>query len=214
MVKDSAGNKVGTGTGFLVSPEVLITNNHVLPSIDFATNSVAEFNYQHDENFVTGPVYRFSLNPDKFFMTNKGLDFTLVSVNPTSQSGENLKGIPHIELKTQPGAILEEESVSIIQHPAGPPTNGLKSITVRENQVRFLIDDFIQYTTDTNPGSSGSPVFNDQWIVVALHHSGVRDPNDKHSWIANEGIRMNSSCNEYKKANEETQDILRAFLRS
>lgn len=217
VVRDSAGNKVGTGTGFLVSPEVLITNNHVLPSIDFATNSVAEFNYQQDENFAIGPVYRFSLNPDKFFLTNKSLDFTLLSVNPTSQSGENLKEIPYIELKTQPGAILEEESVSIIQHPDGPPTNGLKSITVRENQVRFLIDDFIQYTTDTNPGSSGSPVFNDQWIVVALHHSGVRDPNDKHSWIANEGIRISSIAafvkNEYHKANEETQDILEGIFK-
>ena len=27
------------------------------------------------------------------------------------------------------------------------------------------------YSTDTEAGSSGSPVFNDQWEVVALHHS-------------------------------------------
>jgi V8-like Glu-specific endopeptidase len=30
----------------------------------------------------------------------------------------------------------------------------------------------VQYTTDTLPGSSGSPVFNDNWEVVALHHAG------------------------------------------
>ena len=26
------------------------------------------------------------------------------------------------------------------------------------------------YETDTLPGSSGSPVFNDQWQLVGLHH--------------------------------------------
>ena len=30
----------------------------------------------------------------------------------------------------------------------------------------------LQYTTDTMPGSSGSPVFNDEWHVVAIHHAG------------------------------------------
>src|SRR5262249_23055923 len=70
------------------------------------------------------------------------------------------------------------------------------------------LDKFAHYETDTEQGSSGSPVFNDQWEVIALHHSGVprtnannqildRDGNvwpdngdpDKIDWIANEGIR-------------------------
>ena len=29
------------------------------------------------------------------------------------------------------------------------------------------------------PGSSGSPVFNDQWDVVSLHHSGMPQTNER-----------------------------------
>jgi endonuclease G, mitochondrial len=72
-----------------------------------------------------------------------------------------------------------------------------------------VLPEFLHYQTDTAPGSSGSPVFNDQWEVVALHHSGVpkRDrlgqilsvngtiwTNDQGeqniAWIANEGVRI------------------------
>jgi|688.fasta_scaffold01941_8 hypothetical protein len=68
---------------------------------------------------------------------------------------------------------------------------------------------FLHYETDTDPGSSGSPVFNDQWEVVALHHSGVpkRDKvgrvltidgrvwqesmgEQRIAWLANEGVRV------------------------
>src|SRR5207248_1190657 len=61
----------------------------------------------------------------------------------------------------------------------------------------------------TAPGSSGSPVFNDQWQVVALHHSGVPAtdeqgrsltvdgrvwtpdmPESSLKWKANEGVRV------------------------
>jgi endonuclease G len=49
----------------------------------------------------------------------------------------------------------------------------------------------LHYETDTEPGSSGSPVFNDQWEIVALHHAGV--PATEHGelgGIVNEGIRV------------------------
>ncbi len=206
--RDRAGNEIGYGTGFLVSPEVVMTNNHVLRDIDSAANAVAEFNYQTDESSKECPVYRFSLNPERFFITDTELDFTLVSLHPISHTGEELKEIPHIELLSQEETISEKGSVSIIQHPEG----GFKHVTVRDNQVIFLLDDFIHYTTDTQPGSSGSPVFNDQWVVVAIHHTGVRDPNSKHRWIANEGIRISSIADhvkeEYPKADEKTQEIL------
>lgn len=100
-----------------------------------------------------------------------------------------------LHLISEKGKILEGEYVSIIQHPNGGP----KAVTVRENKVSSIFDDFVHYLTDTEPGSSGSPVFNDQWVVVALHHSGVPDPNKKNAWIANEGIRISSISNYFAK---------------
>ncbi|HEX6912958.1 MAG TPA: trypsin-like peptidase domain-containing protein, partial [Longimicrobium sp.] len=65
--------------------------------------------------------------------------------------------------------------VNIIQYPAG----GRKRVVVRENQlvVRQQLangtEPVLQYVADTLDSSSGSPVFNDEWNVMALHHSTV-----------------------------------------
>ena len=54
----------------------------------------------------------------------------------------------------------------------------------------------MQYRTPTDPGSSGSPVFNDQWELIGLHHAGssekesLLDPSEEHE--ANEGIRISA----------------------
>jgi len=45
-------------------------------------------------------------------------------------------------------------------------------IAITANQVVNVFEHRLQYTTDTLPGSSGSPVFNDAWEVIALHHAG------------------------------------------
>jgi endonuclease G len=86
------------------------------------------------------------------------------------------------------GKALLGEYVSIIQHPGGAP----KALTIRENKITDVVDDYIQYSADTKEGSSGSPVFNDEWIVVALHHAGVPDPKGSGQYISNEGVRISS----------------------
>jgi V8-like Glu-specific endopeptidase len=51
----------------------------------------------------------------------------------------------------------------------------------------------VQYLTDTEPGSSGSPVFDSQWRLVALHHSGgwLPEPGRETKFYRNEGININ-----------------------
>jgi V8-like Glu-specific endopeptidase len=44
----------------------------------------------------------------------------------------------------------------------------------------------VRYRTNTEEGSSGSPCFNQDWELVALHHSG--DPNFERPATYNEGI--------------------------
>ena len=195
QIRDDKGSFIGSGTGFLVSENVLLTNNHVIDSMQTALNSLAEFNYQDDENFMPCPTYTFRLNPEQLFITDEELDFTLVALKDNPSSEKHPKDFGYLHLISEKGKILEGEYVSIIQHPNGGP----KAVTVRENKVSSIFDDFVHYLTDTEPGSSGSPVFNDQWIVVALHHSGVPDPNKKNAWIANEGIRISSISNYFAK---------------
>lgn len=195
QIRDDKGSFIGSGTGFLVSENVLMTNNHVIDSMETALHSLAEFNYQDDVNFMPCLTCSFRLNPEQFFVTDEELDFTLVALKDNPSSEKRPKDFGHLHLISEEGKILEGEYVSIIQHPNGGP----KAVTIRENKVRSIFDDFIHYLTDTEPSSSGSPVFNDQWIVVALHHSGVPNPNKKNAWIANEGIRISSISNYFAK---------------
>jgi V8-like Glu-specific endopeptidase len=78
--------------------------------------------------------------------------------------------------------------VNIIQHPMGGP----KMVSIEPRLVVFAGEGRLQYLTDTQPGSSGSPVFDLEWNLVGLHHSGgwIPEPGGDGSttWFRNEGI--------------------------
>ena len=57
--------------------------------------------------------------------------------------------------------------VNILQHPGG----GAKRLAMRNNAVARVDDSLIAYWTDTDYGSSGAPVFDDNWQVIALHRA-------------------------------------------
>lgn len=222
-IRSSATRSAGFGTGFMVSPRLLLTNNHVLPDDAMARFSEVEFDYQNDRFGRPLPVVPFGLRPDVFFMTDGKLDFSLVAVDEQSRSETPLKHYGWSRLIGAQGKILKGEHLNIIQHPRGQ----FKQFVSHSNELIDVFDDFLHYVTDTEPGSSGSPVYNDQWEVVALHHSGVpktvdgepigkdgkiwdgRDPEDI-AWVANEGIRV-SSLVRHIEAQQLSRD--RAVLR-
>lgn len=205
-MRDQSGRLAGYGSGFLVTPRLLLTNHHVLPAREAALRSAAEFRYERD---ITGrpldPI-SFAFAPDEFFHASEPLDFALVAVTPTSERDSlPLTSFGHLPLVDTLGKVVLGEWLTIIQHPNGER----KQVCVRENQLIRIDGDVLWYSTDTLGGSSGSPVFNNDWIVVALHHSGVperknnriqtidgrdwdenRDGEDQIKWIANEGIRV------------------------
>ena len=76
-----------------------------------------------------------------------------------------------------------------------------------------VFDEFIHYSTDTEPGSSGSPVLSDAWEVVALHHAGVPGPGGK-GYVANEGIRISSIVAHLGALRESLPAAQQSVLRS
>ena len=187
-IRNGTGDVLGYGTGFLVTPSLLLTNNHVLESYETAKFSVAQFNYEIDLDLNERPMKSFHLTPEHFFITDQGLDFTLVAIEGVSADGTEISDFGSLSLIPQTGKGLVGEYVSIIQHPSGEP----KAVAIRENKIIDIFDDYIHYSTDTMPGSSGSPVYNDDWIVISLHHAGVPNPKNQAEFIANEGIRISS----------------------
>lgn len=173
----------GFGTGFLVNDNILVTNNHVLPNVGTASAAKVLFNYQKSISGVDARLEEQTLKPDEFFKTSADHDWTLVKVggDPVSRWGA-------LELsKSDP---KEGDRVNIIQHPGGQQ----KQISLSANVIVFVDDTRVQYLTDTMPGSSGSPVFDENWNVVALHHSGgwLVEPNaaSKSTYYRNQGISI------------------------
>lgn len=182
-IRKPNGRAVGAGTGFLVSPGLLLTNNHVLSAESSALASLVDFGYEDGSDGQPLEPATFALEPARFFITDPVLDFTIVAVAARSQAGDELARFGWCQLIETQGKVLKGEMVNIIQHPNG----NRKRIALRQNEVVDLLDLFIHYRTDTSPGSSGAPVFNDQWEVVALHHSGVPEKDQKGRILARDG---------------------------
>ncbi len=184
----------GYGTGFMVSPSLMLTNNHVLPDPGSASNSRIQFRYEiHPDGSKSDPV-EFRLRPDQFYFTSaytkspavpgSGLDFTLVAVEPVSDNGFDIADIGFAQLDGETGKILEGENCVIIQHPKGD----YKKIVLKDIRMISLVDDFIVYESDTLPGSSGSMVLGlGTGEVVALHHSAIPRMDDKGNWLRKDG---------------------------
>jgi|GEM_PF-1301916 len=171
----------GLGSGWLISSDLLLTNNHVLPDKETAEKSKVQFNYQKDWFGHPEPVQSFTLDANHF-RTNESLDYTIVRVNGNPG---NIFGYIDLKLRKNP---VVNDYVSIIQHPNG----GFKQIALTDNKVTAVFGNVVQYVTDTEPGSSGSPVFDQDWKIVGLHHAGGMLPGpDGKEWFCNEGILIN-----------------------
>lgn len=183
----------GWGTGFLLSNSLFLTNNHVIPDRQFAKSHLrVQFNFQNDLTGALLPVEEFEFDGDSFFLTSpeNKLDFTLIRIRANDGG---LPGAPPVMPGTKWGSIPPEDGliaalgqkVNVIQHPDGRP----KEVVLHQNEVTDVFSEVIHYRADTEPGSSGSPVFGNNWELLALHHAGGRrDASGK--WVSNEGIRI------------------------
>jgi len=160
-IKVSSEAKTWSGTGFMISPNLLLTNHHVLPQSNLLDQTIFRFNYQLDARGNPEVFRDYTVADEGLYHADEKLDYAVVELKdrPGDEWG-------HLKLKPQ--LPLPDSRVNIIQHPNGLP----KQISIQNNFVKYADATRIQYVTSTQPGSSGSPVFNDDWQVVGLHHAG------------------------------------------
>ena len=71
-------------TGFLVAPGLLLTNHHVLSSPEIAGRATIEFGYRYNTAGILERGSVFKLSPEKFYISDKKLDYAVVAVQPES----------------------------------------------------------------------------------------------------------------------------------
>jgi endonuclease G len=152
----------GMGTGFLIAPDLVLTARLILISSAGeppATSVEIDFGYEETD------VGEIAL-ADTF----RGRIDTIASglVGPDGWAVIRTNGNPgskYPPLKLEPQIPSIGDRVSVIQHPGG----GLKRIALLDGMVRSVDDQMISYTSETLPGSTGAPVFDEGWRVVAIH---------------------------------------------
>jgi hypothetical protein len=187
------------GTGFLVGPNLVMTCYHVVETLlngaEKPSALQARFDYKiTKDQHVVNPGRVFTLaedwlldsspyNPQEALGQEDALiqpdqmDYAILrlSESPGSQpvSGQAVDEHPRgwIVLPDRAIEFVEDDPLFIVQHPSGGPLKlALDTQAVlgtNANQTR------LRYRTNTESGASGSPCFNSDWELVALHHSGI-----------------------------------------
>ncbi len=191
-IEDFSGRRVGTGVlvrrrDFLDGPDdhVLLTNWHVISDKGEHPLSirpaVARANFE-----ACGKTYRIS---GQMVAYSRALDASLVAF-------EDLDGTPAPCPVEPPAAAFDaakQPRVYVIGYPGG---RGL-SFSVHDSIWLDTDGTKLHYRTPTEPGSSGSPVFDqDNWTLVGLHHAGRTDMpklgGKPGTYEANEGISVDA----------------------
>ncbi len=195
-IEDQFGDALGTG--FVVrggdvhssfgDELMLLTNAHVVSSDESVSRALrpekarANFELHPDNNAGVFMVEEVWTSPPS------ELDATLMRLAPAV---DHLQPIPITSnLPKLDGS--EPPRAYIIGHPQGRNL----SFSIHDNHLLDFDERLIHYRSPTEPGSSGSPVFNAEWELIGLHHAGLRKMpqlNGKEgTYPANEGILINA----------------------
>jgi len=161
------------GTGVLIADTLVLTNYHVLKwddhenIVENANDVVMRFGYITGDEGKDVEGQAFKLNTSESILKSSStdkLDYVLLRVEDAITQAKNIKPAPYdIRLPR------EGMGMNILQHPGGETmklaidTNGVTGV--------FKNSGLVQYVTKAIVGSSGSPCFNEDWKVVALHHA-------------------------------------------
>jgi hypothetical protein len=186
----------GYGTGFLVRGAdllpaygdaiLLLTNAHVVSS-DPAVRA-RHGSLDPDDATIVFEAFdavggqEFRVQELLWTSPPEELDASLLRIDPPVPSLQ-----PYSLAKNLPLADGVQK-VYVIGHPGGRTL----SISLNDNLLLDWDDRLIHYRAPTEGGSSGSPVFNQQWQLIGLHHAGSltmqKLKGQEGTYAANEGI--------------------------
>ena len=166
------GDEFGVGTGFLVrgrnlrsewgERQLLLTNHHVIrdaPGGAVTPNqAVVRFTSHQNEDATEGiPV-------DKVEWYSEKLDVAVVSLKRQVKKDKVVTIDDNSSLEVGDPATR----IYVVGHPGGRPL----SYSMYDNEVVAYDSPYLYYRSPTEEGSSGSPLFTQQWSVVGIHHHG------------------------------------------
>lgn len=163
----SGGEYLSQGTVWLLTPELAITNHHVIHARQEGEAAAARSDFELQAanarlgfDFDSKAQVPVPVAVAKLECCDPGLDYALLRLAQRQSRRP---------LAVKAGLVAVGTPVNIIQHPLGQE----KKVACRNNLVTASSAAQLRYFTDTQLGSSGSPVLDDTWRVVALHRSSV-----------------------------------------
>jgi endonuclease G, mitochondrial len=195
-VEASYGTETSMGSGFLVSPRLFVTNQHVIPDAQAALGAIVTFDREVDERGRPRKTTSFALDPEAFalFSDEGVLDYALIAIGERQSGDGQLSDFGYCPLSPAGDKHVIGMSTNVVHHPGGMR----KLISIRNNILVARSKRTLLYESDTQTGSSGAPVFNDDWDVVALHHWGepflepIDDQGQSIRRNVNEGVRVSA----------------------
>jgi len=140
------------GTGVLVAPDLLLTCSHVF---DETTDQPlwVRFSYKQGRGDVEpGKEYKLAC---EFIKRDRRADYALLKVSTPS-------ALPHaMPFRRQ---LSRDYLVHLIHHPLGRPLEVSDA-----GRIVDVGEDYIYHTIPAEDGSSGAPIFDKEWHLVAIH---------------------------------------------
>jgi len=198
------------GTGFLVGPDVVLTNHHVMKDVIENPALVADvellFDYAVDAAGVELGGTRKQLAPADWLLDSSPhaatdtqasatppptdadeLDHALVRLSePIGNTGGGWGADPRrwIALPVVFPNLVADAPLNIVQHPEADRVKvAIEPVSILQVNASGTR---VRHRTPTLGGSSGSPCFDGDWRLVALHHAG--DPNFDRLALYNQAI--------------------------
>jgi TIR domain/Trypsin-like peptidase domain len=195
VARVETGSDEAVATGFLVAgpdlhpdlpPIVLMTAGAGVPGTVHPAAALLAFRGLAEDQ---GSSVRFRVIQQWWYQPSaaRGLDTTILELDGYPEAVDPLP-----LAKALPPKPLRNQGAYIIGHPGGVAR---PQFSLHDNILLDYDERFLHYRTSTDAGSAGSPVFNEAWDLIGLHHARGTVPRlnkARGTYAAGEGITIDA----------------------